>query len=275
MGSVGGSFSKSKQGSQFGQDVYEGQKGPLDNLYAMGQQFMQSMAPQVQQQFQQGAEANQQTMGDMRGGMQNQLGGGVYGNMGLQNQFLNELQQSRGPSDESQINAQILGGQGNSYADAMKETYMRDAQNTRDQMLGTLDARSAASGMSGGARAGIAQGNAMSGINRNLQSELANVGYNTFDKNLDRSLGIAQRADSNTMARQQMLGNMLGQQQGVMNQGMDTGGQLFNMGNQMQNSGMNQLGQYSNVIGSPTVLGSGSSFGKSMSAGANASGGGK
>jgi hypothetical protein len=169
----------------------------------------------------------------------------------------------------------MMGGQGNTYADAMKAGYAADANRATANMLSNLDARAAASGMSGGSRHGTATSQGMYDINSNLQKSLADVGYNTFDKDLQNKLNIAQQADQGTLARQQLMSNMLGQQQGV-----STG--ALGMGQNMQNLGMGafapgmmpwqNISNYANALGSPTVLSSGSSSGKSNAKGANAGG---
>ena len=122
----------------------------------------------------------------------------------------------------------------------------------------------------------VAQG--MYDINSNLQKNLADVGYNTFDKDLQNKLNIAQQADQGTLARQQLMSNMLGQQQGV-----STG--ALGMGQNMQNLGMGSFApsmmpwqnnsNYANALGSPTVLNSGSSSGNSNAMGMGGGGGAK
>jgi len=167
-----------------------------------------------------------------------------------------------------------MGGEGNNYADAMKDQYTKDAQRSMDNMNSTLDARAAGSGMSGSSRHGVAQGIMGRGINDALQKNLAETGYNTFDKDLNRKLQIAGQADSNNLSRQQMMSNMIGQQQGAMQQGLNFGGQMQNMNMGQFSPYMapwQAMGQYSNAIGRPTILGSGSSKGKSSGFGASGS----
>lgn len=110
------------------------------------------------------------------------------------------------------------------------------------------------------------------------KKDLADVGYNTFDKDLQNKLNIAQQADQGTLARQQLMSNMLGQQQGV-----STG--ALGMGQNMQNLGMGafapgmmpwqNISNYANALGSPTVLSSGSSSGNSNAMGMSGGGGAK
>ena len=156
----------------------------------------------------------------------NQLNGGVYQGMNLQNQMSNLLNQKL-DSNTQRIYGQIMGGAGNTYADAMREQYIKDANRSYENMLSNLDARAAASGMSGSSRHGVAEGIGARGINDALQGNLAQLGYETFDKDLQNKLAIAQMADTNNL---NLLNNQIGTTAGLIN----------NMGN-TQATGINNL----------------------------------
>lgn len=271
------SDSGSEQGSSFNQDVWGPQGDALNRLYGVANGLFGQ---------------TQGSMNNMQGGAvdwmnqiqngsyqpwQQQLQGGAYADMGLQNQLMDSLNQSmNNPSAMSEVNAMIMGGDGNNYADAMKQQFTNDATAAQNNMLQNLDARAAASGMSGGSRHGTATAQGMEDINDQLQSVMAQTGYNTFDKDLDRKLGIAQQADQANLSRQEMMSGMIGQQQNAMNSGLQ-------YGQNMQNLGMGQyapimmpweaMGNYSNIIGGPTILGSGSSNASSDANGFGLSGG--
>jgi len=277
--SGGGSFNKSKSNnsSSYQDSVWGGQSPYLKdmykqagNLFGQTNQGMQGLMPGAVQDMQGIFQGSQPYW-------QDQMQGGAYKDMGLQNQLMDSLQQSQNnPSAMSEMNAMIMGGEGNNYADAMKDQYVKDANRASDNMMSNLDARAAASGMSGGSRHGMAQGEGMRGINDQLQSQMANTGFNTFDKDLDRKLQIASQADQGTLARQQMMSGMIGQQQQAQQGGL-------NFGRNMQNMNMGQfspynapwqpMGQYANAIGRPTILGSGQSKGSSSGWGMSGYGG--
>lgn len=245
---------------------------------------------------------NNQLQGGQYGGMNNAGAlnqslnqGNVYQGMDNANQLSNSLQQSMaGPSNMQSINNMIMGGEGNNYADAMKDQYVKDANRAQGNMLQNMDARAAASGMSGGSRHGTGIGIGMEGINDSLQRNMAQTGYDTFDKDLDRKLNIASQADQATLARQGMMQGMLGQQQGAIqnNQGMrqdlinsqqqgvqgaigQTGNQQgfaqapYDMAGNFTDTSMGRsneanrggLSWLSGLIGAPTVLTSGSASG--------------
>ena len=271
------SQSNAKNQSSFNQQIPKWQSDALTKMYdAAAGTFgntgsaINAQTPGVQSYIEQ---TNQSAMPEW----QSQLNGGVYQGMDNANKLSESLQQSlSSPTNTQNIYGQMMGGQGNNYADAMKASYLGDANRATDNMLANLDSRAAASGMSGGSRHGVATSQGMYDINSNLQKNLAETGYNTFDKDLNNKLNIAQQADSGTLARQQMMAGMLGQQQGVQ-----TG--ALNFGGQMQNLGMGSFGptmmpwqnmsNYANSIGSPTVLSSGSSSGNSSAMGVGTGGG--
>lgn len=279
---MGGSKSESDSSSSsaFNQDVWGPQGSALKDLYSsIGGLFGQTsegMQGQIP-----GAVGGMQGITDTADpAWQNQLAGGAYKDMGLQNSLMASLNQSMGqPSAMSEINAMIMGGEGNTYADAMKSQYMQDANQAQQQMMSNMDARAVGAGQSGSSRHGVAQGIGMEDINKNLQRNLAETGFGTFDKDLERKLEIAGMADQGTLARQNMMSNMIGQQNQAMQGGLD-------YGSQMQNLNMGQFapymmpwqaaGAYGNIIGAPTILGSGSMAGDSSSKGLSGGiGGGK
>jgi hypothetical protein len=197
----------------------------------------------------------------------------------------------------------MMGGKGNNYADAMKAQYMIDAQRAQEQMLGNLDARTAGTGTMGSTRQQVAQGMGMRDINQNLQRNLAETGYNTFDKDLQNKLDIARMADTNNLTREQMYmsdrqnaqnltaqelaaqrGIVSGAQQGLtgLNQmGQDVRTGALGAAGNMQNLGMGNLAplsqqwmglnNYQQALGGPLVLNSGTGSSWNNAGGSNVS----
>jgi hypothetical protein len=113
-------------------------------------------------------------------------------------------------------------------------------------------------------------------INSNLQNNLARTGYETFDKDLQNKLGIAQQADQGTLARQQMMSGMLGAQQGVQTGALGQGQNMQNLGMGSFAPGMmpwQNISNWANSLGSPTILNSGNSSGNSSAMGMGMGGG--
>jgi len=306
--SAGGSFNKSENKSEFSQDIPWWQASAQRDLQNEAESWYdrqgddsRDMMDAYYKSTQQGLDSSaiQNAQGQGQAGMNainNQLQGGafqgagtVYDDMPLARGLTNSLTSSlTNPSQMQGLNNMIMGGEGNNYADAMKNTYMDDANRAQQMMMGNMDARAAASGMSGGSAHGNAIGLGNYDINKNLQSNLARTGFDTFDKDLDRKLNIAQQADQGTLQRQQMISGMLGQQQQAQNAnnaGMQQStqsamnpmmsNQYSGMGSNMSSglapnmlSGsqaqLNSLNNYSNLIGRNDILSSGSSSGSGI-----------
>lgn len=277
--SGGGSYNQSKANNQsnFNQKIPKWQSDALTKMYGAAASTFGNTGNSINQQMGGAQDYINRTNQSAMPEWQSQLSGGVYKGMDNANALSNSLQQSlSNPTATSQIYGQMMGGQGNNYADAMKASYLGDANRATDNMLANLDSRAAASGMSGGSRHGVATSQGMYDINSQLQKNLADTGYNTFDKDLANKLNIAQQADQGTLARQQMMSGMLGQQQGVQTGALNAGGQMQNLGMGSFAPTMmpwQNMSNYANSIGSPTVLSSGGSSGSSNAMGVSGGGG--
>lgn len=277
-GSAGGSKSKSSNTSSFNQNIPGFQANALSELYGNARNLFNTTNNQIQPLVSGVSGTNNDIYKSTVPAFNSALQGGQFSDPVFKDQLVSSLRTSLNtPSATQKIYGSIMGGEGNNYADAMKASVTGDASRAMDNMLATLDARAAGSGMSGSSRHGIAQARGMYDINSNLQKNLADIGYNTFDKDLTNKLNIAQQADSNTLSRQQMLQQMIGSAQDTSNNAIST------LGSATQNLGMgtfapfmapwDALNNYAAAIGSPTVLSSGVSSGKGNSKGASTSGG--
>lgn len=275
------SENNSRDSSQFSQNIAGIQQPYLDAMYSRAadlNNYQQpgnlAMADRIGSYMNTTADQAQQANA-------NQMAGGAYQNMGLQDTFNNSIQNSlNNPSESAKMYAGIMGGQGNNYADAMKQSYLNDATMARDNMMSNLDSRAAGVGASGSSRQGVATALGNRDISANLQNVMAKTGYDTFDKDLQQKMNIAGMADANTMNRQNLLSSMIGQQQGVMNEGVNNAGTIQNLGmgqfaaQQLPWQGFQNL---QGINGAPTVLNSGSSqgmqFGRSQGTGSGSSSG--
>ena len=187
----------------FLQDVY----GQAQNAFNQGMTDVQGMRPEVQAQLGDALAAAGQGYG-------NQMGGG----------FASGLAGKVGP---------------NTYTDAMKAQIANDANQLRQQSLGSLDARAAAAGMSGssGYRDQVAAMN--DDVNEQALNAMTNVGYNSFNQGIQNQMQLAGMMDQN---QQGAMGNLQNIQQGSLAQF-----QPAMLGQQM-------AGNYAQTIGGPTVL---------------------
>jgi hypothetical protein len=279
-GSVGGSKaesdSKASQKSSYSQDVWEKQSPYLEDLYKRaGDLFgttsgaMLGLTPEATAQQQQIFRQSMPAWGQ-------QLGGGAYQSVDPNN-IIGSIERSmQRPSESGQLYKDIMAGQGNVYVGGLKDQMKADAQDVLGRSLSSLDARAAASGMGGGSRHGLAQGQAIEDVNRQLQRDLTGVGYQSFDKDLANKLGIAEMADQNTLARQQMLTDMLGQKQAAMTGGLEgaTGMQQIGLGQfTPQMMPWQPMGAYQAALGAPTILSSGQGQGSANSSSKSIGGG--
>lgn len=269
--SASGSYQQAKSNSnnqaQMSQSVFGPQSNALGDLYKTGfdvfgqnQQFANQAMPIAQQNA-------QNVVNSALPAWQQQLQGGAYQDLGIGSQLMSSLQQSQNtPSATSQVYAGMMGGNGNNYADAMKAAYVGDANRAADNMMRTLDARATGSGMSGGSRHGLAEAQGYYDVNSNLQHNLAKTGYDTFDKDLNNKLMIAQQADQGSLGRQQLMANMLGQQNGAQAGALQFGEGMQNLGLGTlapSTAGWANINGLGSLIGQPTVLSQGSSSGNS------------
>lgn len=272
---MSGSLGKEESSNQssFNQDVWGPQGEALQNLYgAAGNLYNQlgsskgGVSPI--QQASQGQDFITQTLGNTMPAWQQQLAGGAYRDMGLQNQFLDSMNRSFAtPSASQEINEMIMGGQGNDYVDAMKDTMVSDAERIKGMNSARLDQRAGLMGGSSGH--GVADFLQNQSVDQDLIRSMSDIGYKSFDKDLDRKLGIAQQADANTLQRQQMLSNMIGSQNQTMQNAVGFAPTSMNLGQTQYGLPWQNMQNYAGIIGGPTVLGSGSSSGNSKGFGAS------
>jgi hypothetical protein len=268
MGGSSNSSDSSNQG-QFQQQVWGGQTPALQNLYSLAGSLFNQTNGGMQGQIPGAVNGINQVTNQVNPAWQNQMQGGAYGGLNIGNQLMSSLQQSQNtPSNEQEINNMIMGGQGNNYVDAMNRQMRDSAATNLGGSLAMNDLRANMAGQGGSSRHGITESGLYNDANTQLFNAQTNMGYNTFDKDLNRKLQIAQNADQNNFGRQQLMSQMLGDQQNTMNTGIQ-GAQ------QQQNLNMGQfapymqpwsaMGEYGNVVGRPTLLGSGSQGGQSSS----------
>ena len=237
-GSSGNSFnqSTSNQGSNSVsgsmQDVWGSQSPFLESMYGSAQgeygnalNNINGMTPQVSGQVQ-----------DAFG-----TGSGAFNNLAVGGQ-----------------QAQLLSGMGqNPYVAAMKDQVASDADRLKQQTLASTDARAAAAGMSGSSGYRDQVGQSFSNIDQQAMDAMSNIGYNSFNQDMQNRMSLAQGIDAN-MAN--AMGNTGAMQGAAVNQ--------FNP----FMAGLNATNQYAGILGGPTVLGNSfsnsSSYGNSSSIGA-------
>ena len=284
----------SEQHSQTTGYVWEPQAKALEGLYGNAADWYGNTDKQIQANAQQGLNLGNAAIGAVSPAWMNQLGGGNLGQYNITDTLSGSLMDSmNNPSNQQQaVNANqgfdtgpgFQNGNIN-YIDAKKQSFYDDARGAADMNLQAMDARAAASGMSGGSRHGTAIAQGAKDITSNLQSNLANIGYEDYQNmtnrqfqdytnsqnigfqdytnqaNLQAQAGGA--ADAMRTGQQQLLADLAGQQNQYVNdaigqqqniQGYINAPQIATMGSA---GGITTLGDiYGNATGLSDVISS-------------------
>lgn len=276
-GGGGHSLSKSDSNSKSNQDVWGPQGDALGDLYNRASSLMDSMgidSSMLQQLAPQLSEMARGAYGSAQGAQDYMLGGGAVGNVDdIRSQLMSSLSNSaNSPSNTSSMYQSIVGGAGNTYIDPMVEAMKSGAMDNLERMQSGGDLNAAAAGQGGGSR--HAMQNAMMGAeaNKDMMAQEANMRGGAYDKDLAMKMNIAGLADQNVAGAQDKMMSLLGMSDSNVGSGFDMSSILNNLGMgmmapymQSQQSQMNPMTQYSNIIGGPSILGS--SFGNSESKG--------
>jgi hypothetical protein len=236
-------------------------------------------------------------------GANQMLGGGSIGDTSdIRSSLMSSINQPLQRSNMGSMYESIVGGQGNSYIDPMVDSMKASSAENLQGMQNRNAMEASAMGQSGSSRHAMQNAMTARGINNDQQNLEAQMRGGAYDKDLAMKMGIAQQADTNMMQNKQMnqsnLMGLLGQGDANVQSGMGMSSNLAGMGNQVmqgagqfgsnygqsvQNLGMGQMAphlqaqqasqqplqQYANVLGNPTVLGAGSTNGKSKGSGAS------
>lgn len=281
MGAFGLGGSKSSSKSSQESFVDPTQQGYLQNMYGNAQNLWGDQQQNFGQMQNQANWASPYMQNIAQGAMPawyQQLGGGATAatSAAVNPALQQSLQESMtGPSNMGQMYQSIVGGEGNTYIDPMVDAMRSGVQQGMERnVLPGIDAGAVGAGQSGSSRHGIAQGLAMSDANQQMMDQETQMRGGAYDKDLEWKMKIAGLADTNVGAAQDRAIDMMNQQNLSQQYGMKQGAGMQNLGMggmapQMQ-AGMypwQMMGQYANTIGAPTILGKGSSKGKSASLG--------
>lgn len=269
MGGGSHNIQSSRSSADYGQNVFGPQSGALGNLYGDARQlFGNQDFSGLNDAGRWGGDYGRMIAEGAMPGYQNQLGGGFQANPGL----MRAIQESMsGPSSMGQMYNSIVGGEGNTYIDPMVDAMKSGMQTDYDRNFNpSLDMAAAAAGQSGSSRHGIESALGKSELGRNMSNAESMLRGSAYDTDLNMKLDIARQADLGR-GQAQDRGIDLLRMQNQNQQGALAGGQgMQGMGNAPMNiqTQLNQIPwqnllQYAQAIGAPTVLGSGSQRGNS------------
>ena len=263
MASAQGSHSRQNSSAQTQQNVFDQQVPGLQDLwYNAGKLFKnQSMvAPEDYGTW--ATQFGQQAANQANPAYQQQLAGGIS-NPAMEKAMLDNLNKR---SNVGTMYESIVGGPGNTYIDPMIERMRQSAQ--QDLQRGELraqDASMADLGVSGSDRHGVAQGVAQSLNDQKFGDWEASARAGAYDTDLDRKMDIAQQADTNRLRTVDQMQNYLNSQNNAQRAGLNFGQAMQGMGTGAMDGMLRayqlpwqNLSNYANIMGSPTVLSSGS-----------------
>jgi hypothetical protein len=277
---MGGSVGKSKSGSgnQFSNDVWGTQGNALGDLYNsgfnqlnQGNNFMGGITDQagnltgnINDMISSGSDINKDL-----------AGGGVYGDTADIRQKLMDSMGQR--SNMGTMYESIVGGSGNTYVDPLINQLRSDSAQNVSTLQGGNALDAAAMGQSGSSRQAMQDAMFANQANKDLMTQESQLRAGAYDTDLQNKMGIASMADQNRQLEQDRLASMLGGAQESKYQAKDTSQLLQSVMSglspylQGQQAGWNPLNNLANIIGNPTLVGSGS--GNSKSKGFGTSGG--
>lgn len=269
---MGGSAGKSKGSSNnsFSTNVWGPQGDALQNLYQLafdqygkGNDYMYQITGQ--------ADNISNAANGILDANKALQSGGAYGDTAEVRQML--LDSMGGRSNMGTMYESIVGGSGNTYVDPLIESLRADSAQNVATLQGGNAMDAAAMGQSGSSRQAMQDAMFASQANQDLLNKEAELRYDTYDKDLAMKMGIAQQADMNHQADQDILLAMLQGGQGSMEKGtspvlLTT---LLNYGMnpwlQAQQAVWNPMNNLSNIIGNAIITGSGSGSSKSKGGG--------
>jgi hypothetical protein len=190
------------------------------------------------------------------------MGGGAYGGVNNQENYDQAFQSLMDPTTYSMdLYADIMGGEGNDYVDAMNESIGLMYDETLDKSLSSLDQRAGL--MSGSSPWEGAMGDIISDSAEAEAATKAALGYETFDQDLMNKMEIANMADANWLAATthalDSSSGMIGGEQASQMSGLDFGGDMYNSYMQQMMLPFQMAMFYPQMMGQPVVLGEGSS----------------
>ena len=255
-------FSKSDSDSTFGENVYEAQApyladmwGQAGNLFNMGMPYF---SPMMAGGYGLMTDIPQQMMPFW----QNQMGGGVYSGLDTPGMFSEAFDYlGASPQYAQNLYSSIMGGEGNDYVDALGGRMRAESAKTLGENLSMLDRRAGL--MMGGSPWEIATGKVVSESADDLDTRIAQLGYETFDKDLALKLDIARMADQNWLtagkSRLDAASGAMAAEDMAAAGGLNFSGNLYGAGMSQFQLPFQTSMYWPQMIGQPIILGQGQS----------------
>ena len=272
--SLGGGSSSNKSSSS--QNVWQPQANAMTGMYGN----MSNLWGDTQPMF---GKMNTMAMGldpymqnimqGAQGGYSDMMGGGAVGDTSdIRAQLMKSMQGSERGSNMGRMYSSIVGGPGNEYIDPMVSAMKTGYQENLDKQMGRGAMDASAMGQGGSSRHAMSDAMLKRGALSDMNTAEMNMRGGAYDKDLAMKMDIARQADTGVQNTQQRYMDMMSQADQSKNAAMGYGSGMQNLGMgsmapwmQAMNQPWNVMGNYSNMMGAPTVLSSSESKGKGKS----------
>lgn len=258
-------FGKSGSSSTYSENIAPQQIPYLSNIWGSGEDLFNMSSGYAPSLMTGGVDIMGSTIGGVNPYWQSAMAGGVYGGIPTAQNYNAAFQNLLSPTSYARdLYGDIMGGQGNDYVGALGAGISDIYGQLADKSLAKLDQR--AGMMSGSSPWENATADILSESDRNLGMTLANLGYETFDKDLNLKLDIARMADQNWLTS--ATGAMDAASQGLAAEqatrfgGLDFAGDLYTAGMSQYMLPWQPYMNYA-MMNQPIVLGTGGSSSKS------------
>jgi hypothetical protein len=259
MGDTSGKTSSSQAGldSTSTQNVWDVQSDYLQQLFSQGQVLSQdpAYARTAEQLSGQVTDPLSESFGQAFGGASgfNQAAGALTDPL---IQGLTDIMNTPGPTFAEGGNNPLLDV---NVASALEQA----SRNLNQNLLPGIQQDAIGAGQYGGSKGEIAEGLAVSESNRDALA--AAMGLYGEQYAADRAANLQSQAlrDQTRLGAGQQIQDILASQQAGVGAGVSAGGGLFDLGMLGQDATWDQLAQYAQLLGSPTVLGQTQTTGRS------------
>jgi hypothetical protein len=229
--SLGFSDSDSQSTSSFDESIPPELIPYLEQMWGGAGDLWNMSMPYFNPMMMGGSSGMDQMMAMMNPFSMDAMSGGVYNDVNSAQNYNTAFQNLMNPSTYSMdLYADIMGGQGNDYVDAMSESIGKTYADELDSSLATLDQRAGL--MSGSSGWENAMGDIISNSAEAEAATKAALGYETFDQDLMNKMEIAAMADQNWLnagtAALDSASGMMGSQQETQFGGLGFGGDQWN-----------------------------------------------
>ena len=257
------------------QNVWGGQAPYLENLYQQGQDLSQTYDPNQAAAMQSG----QQYAGQAQGQVYDPLVGSYQGAFGAGNPYQQATSQLTDPLVQgltgimnNQQDPFAAGGNNPLLDQSVANALNQASESFQRNVAPSIKRDAIAQGQYGGTRGDLALGTAAGDANKQALTAAMQAYQDQYAGDRSANLQSQAQMDATRLGAAGQIQSLMGGNAANVGQGVQTGGQLMNLGmgssdiyNQLSQIPWQNLQQYAQLLGGPTVLGTTTSQGTSGS----------